>query len=513
LGNIFEFSGQDEEEEEEEEDVLDGDDAVIQDNERSKNTALTDETHYDNSFFEEDNQISVPVDMSLPRSFLKMSSTSRGNNTIDTLQTLQDNVHDDDFSIDTKQQGLVTSSTTLSSFPNPPLISVSTTLRTAMAAAFADISNEENDMMIHTNGTINSPRSLTGITTDAASSAAISAVARFRNPNNGIGFSSLPINHSLDANNSVANNSVASSSVLLGGLQMGASTARSLFANSSTNSVNGGGRSGGYNSNTRSLHVYKTALHGLRNSLKRNTNSFAGTTSFLLKGPTAIQRARQRPLIGYLGHGSSNIEFEGEGERERGGRLSSREDRDEVSSSTSDVFNLRTELPLSLKQSYSRGQIGIDYVDSVNFSGQVNNNNISSISQRSRQSQSSRERIDEVRLGTASSIHEGGPRSLPAFRGVLRQAAEAQASYTALEALLQAVEEGGGTRSEQSTTKGLDTRLKQGKEQTTSHSSTRATTSDQQLFSPMKGLESNNSTNQGNNISSLLGKAARAAYA
>ena len=95
----------------------------------------------------------------------------------------------------------------------------------------------------------------------------------------------------------------------------------------------------------------------------------------------------------------------------------------------------------------------------------------------------------------------------------MRQAAEAQASYTALEALLQAVEEGGGTRSEQSTTKGLDTRLKQGKEQTTSHSSTRATTSDQQLFSPMKGLESNNSTNQGNNISSLLGKAARAAYA
>ena len=54
MGNIFEFSGQDEEEEEEE-DVLDGDDAVIQDNERSKNTALTDETHYDNSFFEKDN--------------------------------------------------------------------------------------------------------------------------------------------------------------------------------------------------------------------------------------------------------------------------------------------------------------------------------------------------------------------------------------------------------------------------------------------------------------------------
>jgi len=370
----------------------------------------------------------------------------------------------DDASVTDRKLSKVTNSATLSSFPNPPLVAVSATLRTAMAAAFADVTDNENNTnnlssrtgTAMNNGGNSTSRSNYGVAYDATSAAALNAAARFRNPStsslNVAGNSGGPLD---------AGNSVASSSVLLGGLQMGASTARSLFAGSSTYSVGGGGRGGviggGVNnssSNSRSLHLYKTALHGLRDSLKRNTNSFEGTTSFLMKGPTAIQRARQRPLMGYIAHGSANIDFENDTGREEEGGGQWRSSRQGGASHThgdqkKNAFNARTELPLSLQQSFSRGQMGVNYTDTVDFSGGPRRPATSISSIRREVEDNDDSVVKEDRAGTASSHHLGGPRSLPAFRGVLRQAAEAKASYLALEALLHAVEEGGGGRGEE----------------------------------------------------------------
>ena len=497
LGNILEFGDRGEEEEEEEEEVENGDDADLVDD-----SVINPQG---DDYFEPAvaGAIAAPVsnsDTFLPRSFLRANPQASGGgksgeNLSSSSSTAMMNSHDDDIfengddyfvddtrtsapAADHKHNGRVTSSRILSSLPNPPLVTVSESLRSAMAAAFADVTEDDINNTArsrggggHSNTTNNgsgfSPRSISGANYDASSSAAINAAARFRNPALvGVGGVLASPQSLLDAGVSVA-----SSSVLLGGLQMGASTARSLFANSSTNSViGGGGRGGGMNnsssSNNRSLHLYKTALHGLRNSLKRNTNSFEGTTSFRMKGPTAIQRARQRPLIGYLAHGSADIEFEandndatsrganakgknswnnserirnGEGGGEQGLSHNNRGDN-------TDAFNVRTELPLLLQQSFSRGQIGVEYLDQVDFSGQrrrpVTNGSISSSLSLLQQQEEGGVVID--RAGTASSVHHGGPRALPAFRGVMKQAAEAQASYIALEALLHAVEEGGG---------------------------------------------------------------------
>jgi len=254
-----------------------------------------------------------------------------------------------------------------------------------------------------------------------------------------------------------------------------------------------------------------------------------------MKGPTAIQRARQRPLIGYLAHGSANIEFEANDNdaTSRGGKnsWSSSSQREPVRNNdysegeqglslynrgdNTDAFNVRTELPLLLQQSYSRGQIGVDYLDQVDFSGQrrrpvTTTGSSSSLILLQQQEEGG---VVMDRAGTASSLHHGGPRSLPAFRGVLKQAAEAQASYIALEALLHAVEEGGGggggvasDLSYQSLPFSPLTRGHHHVEATYSASSSSSSTA-------AASNNKNNNNASGSGMSTLIGKVARAAYA
>jgi hypothetical protein len=152
--------------------------------------------------------------------------------------------------------------------------------------------------------------------------------------------------------------SVASSSVLLGGTVLGASTARSLLATS-----NGGGFGGGVDPSllpglpegAGNHLLYRAAVQSLKHALKTQGALYNGTTMMRTLGPTALQKARQRPMRQVLAAGTAGIDLEGSG---GGGPASS-------SLSGGRPLPYSQSLPLTLSGQISRGTMGSMYEDSV----------------------------------------------------------------------------------------------------------------------------------------------------
>lgn len=178
----------------------------------------------------------------------------------------------------------------------------------------------------------------------------------------------------MPADDAASVRSSASSSIMLGSAALGASTARSLFATTNSGGAgggqdthSGGASTSGDGANPKSLARYRAAIAGLKQALRSDATLYTGTPSMRSRGPTAAQRARQRPRQAFLALGAASVDFVPDGEMatsddSNGGNQTIRPSTVPDAIYAAPLPHNKS-LPLSLQQHFARGTIGRDYVE------------------------------------------------------------------------------------------------------------------------------------------------------